>query len=178
MNKVRGPWFHVQEQQAKIQHTGPFGQYRIPENPRFKFDEKLRRGISLTHQIEIVGEKHSTSEMGTTVRTYFSYQGNEYCLSAISNVDLMPDGDAAVRVIDGKTMPGYNIWYDVEFISTIRIGDAKPKPYTIQSLDDEFTDLVMEYLAINYRNYNQEKTVRVVFKDNQPIAIKNWEVTS
>lgn len=163
---------------AKKQHTGPFGQYKIPERPRFKYDPDLRRCVSLIPDIEILGDTSHVIDGSTFVRTDIKYKGCNYCLLSNYISELYEDGKAAVRERDGKTIPAHAVWFDVQFTDR-QLGNLKnPQKYEISRLDDELVSMVMEYLAINTRSSSDKKVVRIVFSDDQTISVKNWEVAS
>ena len=163
---------------AKKQHAGPFGQYKIPERPRFKYDPDLRRCVSLIPDIEILGDTSHVIDGSTFVRTDIKYKGCNYCLLSNYISELYEDGKAAVRERDGKTIPAHAVWFDVQFTDR-QLGNLEnPQKYEISRLDDELVSLVIEYLAINTRSSSDKKVVRIVFSDDQTISVKNWEVAS
>lgn len=66
---------------AKKQHKGPFGQYKMPDKPRFKFDPELSRAVSLVPEIEIVSEYGSPGGGGGVfTQIYCSRVRNFVCI--------------------------------------------------------------------------------------------------
>ncbi len=68
------------------------------------------------------------------------------------------------------------VWHDVKFSNFSPKGFQDPKEYQIKNLEDELSNLVVEYLAINRRVATRKKTSRIIFDHSQPIKIKNWEI--
>ncbi len=159
------------------QHVGPIGQYHLPKEPRFRFDEKLRRAVSLDPDIEVVEEDVSGFDV-THVWTLIKIKGKYYHFRAISETKYDRDGNQIFKYIDGKKAVSDHVWRDVysaDFYSREYKGD-RLEEYSFTDLSDPVTSIIFEYLAINKRSKLYDKTFRIIFSKDEPIMPKNWEV--
>ncbi|MCP4123416.1 MAG: hypothetical protein GY751_16820 [Bacteroidetes bacterium] len=159
------------------QHVGPIGQYHLPKEPRFRFDEKLRRAVSLDSDIEVVEDKASGFDV-TTFKALLRIRGRYYCVRAISETKYDKDGNQIFKYVDGKKAVSDHVWRKVHSSPTFNSeykGD-RLEEYSLTELSDPITSIIFEYLAINKRSKLYDKTFRIIFSEDEPISPKNWEV--
>lgn len=184
------------EKEFRLQYQEPIGQFHVPEKPRFYFPEdeiRTQTASSTVPEIEIIDDHSAvdhTSDHPYGARSTFliRFEDKFYSLRASYSVADNPDGSidrVPYQLPTGQTKyRAYNIWLGVCFENTYTPnGDRDAfqhipiSGHLITDLDDPVTAMAFEFLAINKVSPKNSLGIkRIVVREHQPIAIKNWEV--
>ncbi len=159
------------------QHEGPIGQYHVPKEPRFRFDEERRRAVSLVPNIDVVDE--SINAWGSTsVRTLLRIDKKFYTFRANSEEKYDENGEQVFKYVGEKKNVSDHVWGSVESSNFHNqdYDECNLENFVFSSIDDPITNIILEYLAINKRAYLYQRVSRIIFAAEEPITPKVWEV--
>jgi hypothetical protein len=161
------------------QHVGPIGQYRIPERSRFRWDTETYKMVSVTPGIEVIKEggggreeAHYNATIKIGVRTYW--------LRAQDESEYDQSGNQIFGYKNSRKTVGNRVWTEVhmdEILSrSSNNGGLLFENVPIKSMTDELTKIIMDFLSVDRYTAFETKSVRIIFRDREPITPKNYKV--
>ncbi|MDJ0614228.1 MAG: hypothetical protein QNJ29_11170 [Rhizobiaceae bacterium] len=171
---------HLLKEEVDInyQYAEPIGQYYLPEQPRFKFDMEEKILISLDPNIEILDQD------------YHGKPGEHFRVVVLricsKNFGYLADFDA---FRDKKGYPAIDETGEMRKLDGVCWSNVRSKKtwwkdgvqqeitkFQFETIDGEIESTVMEALAVDPLFTSYKYGRRIIFKKDQPIEPKNWEV--
>jgi hypothetical protein len=167
------------------QHIGPFGEFRIPKKPRFKFDPKLYRPVSTVSGIEVVDDYNTGGRDGLDrVDFLFRVDGKLFAFSG----DFAPEYDIRGQMIYEKPINVVGpfsgvkytvnkcVWENISVCNTYKnheITKQIEKNWSIENFSGFREQLIIEFMALNVRYDRFLAVERLMFNSSEKIHPKN-----
>ena len=174
------------------QHKGPIGQFHVPKEPRFRFDEERREVVSLVPNIEVVSHESGGREI-VYKHTLLKVGNKHYELKADFSHIHDENGKQIFQIgNDGRQCAAGIVWDNIRLgyfdsISRIFLLDQKVisqgntltlENARIADIDNSIARIVYEYLSVDrHVSWAKEtEVVRLIISKHEPIQPKVWEV--
>ena len=160
-------------------HQGPIGQYVKLKKSRFVFDEKTQVITSIDEDVKVKHFRFFGGDAKIHLQSVLNFRGIDIGFLAIAEEKYDRNGNQVMGMRDGKVSRSDLVWIDVKGRGQ-EVGSksypAGAESYEFCDIDDEFTQIAMDYLSTHRRGYLWDRVCRIIFHESQPIVPKNWEV--
>jgi hypothetical protein len=167
------------------QHIGPFGEFRIPKKPRFKFDLKLYRPVSVVSGIEVVDHDNTGRREGLTTSDFlvrvddklFAFSGDfasEFDIDG-QRIDTEPTYVAG-RFSAVKHTINKCVWENISVCNTYKNYEYTKqieKNWSLNNFAGFREQLIIEFMALNIKYDGFSAVKRLIFNKSEKIHPKN-----
>jgi hypothetical protein len=159
---------------VNYQHVGPIGQYQVPKDPRFRYENYQLK--SITPGIEVIKTEGSGGE-GTYYRATLRVDGRTIAITGSWAYEEDEFGSPVYNYVRGKAKAPDMVFFNVKLFYEDDTGSSKIQRIPLSNFSDRMTQIVLEFLTVDRSGITRRRVARVIFSDDEPIVPRNYRVT-